>query len=85
MPYIKKENRKKFQGVLNEICDNAAPKDAGELNYFLTKIVHSYLNNHEGYQAANDVMGALEGVKLELYRKVIAPYEDDKILENGDV
>jgi len=85
MPYIKKELRKKFKGLLNEICDSATPQNAGELNYFITKIVHTYLQNHPGYQGANDVMGALEGVKLELYRRIIAEYEDEKIKENGDV
>jgi hypothetical protein len=30
-------------------------------------------------------MGVLESAKLELYRRKIAPYEDDKIAENGDV
>ena len=30
-------------------------------------------------------MGALECAKLELYRRVAAPYEDVKIMENGDV
>jgi len=33
----------------------------------------------------NAIIGALECAKLELYRRVAAPYEDDKIAENGDV
>jgi hypothetical protein len=41
--------------------------------------------NGENYQHFNDVLGALEGAKLELYRRRIAPYEDTKIVENGDV
>jgi hypothetical protein len=31
------------------------------------------------------VIGALENCKMELYRRKIAPYEDIKIEENGDV
>ena len=31
------------------------------------------------------LIGVLECAKLELYRRVAAPYEDDKIDENGDV
>jgi len=34
---------------------------------------------------AGDAIGALECAKLELYRRVAAPYEDTKIAENGDV
>jgi len=37
------------------------------------------------YQNINDLLGALEGAKLELYRRVAAPYEDEKVESNGDV
>jgi len=37
------------------------------------------------YTFINDCVGALEGAKLELYRRVASPYEDKKIAENGDV
>jgi hypothetical protein len=61
-------------------------KTAGELNYSLTQVVLTYLqNNGLSYQHINDAIGALEGAKLELYRRVAAPYEDTKIAENGDV
>jgi hypothetical protein len=33
----------------------------------------------------NDVVGALEGAKAEFQRIVVAPYEDKKMAENGDV
>ncbi len=33
----------------------------------------------------NAVVGALECAKLELYRRMVAPYENGKIAENGDV
>ena len=38
-----------------------------------------------GYQHVNDALGALEGAKLELYRRVAAPYENDKAVQHGDV
>lgn len=78
MPYIKKEQRKYviISGALN----------AGELNYEITQIINRYLiKKEEKYQTYNDIIGALEGAKLELYRRKIAPYEDLKIKENGDV
>ena len=37
------------------------------------------------YANANKLMGVLECSKLELYRRLIAPYEDTKVNENGDV
>jgi hypothetical protein len=38
-----------------------------------------------GYAEINEVVGVLECCKLELYRRLAAPYEDTKIKENGDV
>ena len=33
----------------------------------------------------NEAIGALECATLELYRRKVAPYEDGKIAENGEV
>lgn len=81
MPYIKQHQR--------ELLDDAygpEPVDAGELNYVFTVIAHSYWKRcGKNYQAFNDIIGALEGCKLELYRRHVGPYEDIKIEENGDV
>jgi len=37
------------------------------------------------YSNLNELIGVLECAKLELYRRVAAPYEDEKALINGDV
>jgi hypothetical protein len=80
MPYIKKERR-------DAIMSGDEPRDAGELNFALTTIVDKYLQNRGGlrYAHINEVVGALECAKLELYRRVAAPYEDQKMKESGDV
>ena len=58
----------------------------GELNFQLTVLIDNYLqNNGMSYQSINDCLGALEGAKLEAYRRVFALYEDTKIEVNGDV
>lgn len=83
MPYIAQGRRKEIDEY---IIDNFAIKNAGELNYLLTKLIRNYFNfNGRRYQQINDIVGALEGAKMEFYRRVAAPYEDKKILENGDV
>jgi hypothetical protein len=63
------------------------PVTIGDLNYILTKACNAYLNRLlvKNYQGYNDVIGALECCKLEMYRRSIAPYEDNKIAEHGDV
>lgn len=81
MPYINQDARDRL-----DFEDGAFPETAGELNYVLTLIAHEYWEaNGQNYQAFNDILGALEGCKLELYRRKIAPYEDEKIWQNGDV
>jgi len=37
------------------------------------------------YRTINDILGALEGAKLEFYRRVAVPYENSKLSENGDI
>jgi hypothetical protein len=78
MPYIKNMRR--------ELIDAGdRPESAGELNYKLTKILLDYLGPDFNYQRINDAVGALECCKMELYRRLVAPYEDVKIASNGDV
>ncbi len=79
MPYVKKSDRIR----LDEEGDAQTP---GELNYIITKTVDAYLNRTPcNYANYNEVIGVLECAKLELYRRVIAEYEDLKMAENGDV
>jgi len=80
MPYIKKEDRKIWEDMAL-----ALPKTAGELNYVLTKIALVYLPDVPRYNDYNEVIGVLECMKQEFYRRAVAPYEDKKIKENGDV
>jgi hypothetical protein len=37
------------------------------------------------YADYNSIIGVLECAKLEIYRRTAAPYEDEKIEQNGDV
>ena len=80
MPYISKIRRDEmFEG-------DPTPLTVGELNFLLTMVVKEYLNSKGlSYRTINDIMGALEGAKLEFYRRVAGPYEDNKITENGDI
>lgn len=82
MPYIKKERREE---LTNDLVSKAMV-NPGELNYMITQLLIDYrFANGMSYQTINDIVGALEGAKIEFYRRVAAPYEDKKIKENGDV
>lgn len=81
MPYIKQEDRMR---LASDIFNG--PANAGELNYVLTQACIEYFVNNGGrYQQINDVVGALEGAKLEFYRRLAAPYENEKAHANGDL
>lgn len=78
MPYIKQEDR-------GRVAIRGADT-GGELNYEITTLVRGYVSRKGlSYQVISDIVCALEGAKLEFYRRVAAPYEDNKIKENGDV
>lgn len=80
MPYIDQDARKRIDG-------GSAPENAGELNYAITRLVDEYLIAKGGirYAHLNEVVGVLECAKLEVYRRLAAPYEDEKITHSGDV
>src|SRR5690606_4700034 len=80
MPYNEAQARERIDG-------GGAPATAGELNYAITRLVDAYLTARGGlrYAHLNEVVGALECAKLELYRRLAAPYEDEKRRETGDV
>lgn len=92
MPYLKKEDRKIFINTLSKlgsIFDTVRTNQrltAGTLNFLFTKISHLYISTMgQNYQHYNDIIGALEGAKLELYRRKVAIYENLKEDVNGDV
>ena len=81
MPYIKDKRRKELAWT-----DCYSAQTPGELNYVITVLLQEYVKQRgESYQTYNDIVGTLENCKLELYRRKIAIYEEEKIKENGDV
>lgn len=84
MPYIKKEDRTNFDKWLASA--EFAPDTAGELNYVISCICRDYLiAKGQNYSNMNEIIGVLECAKIEMYRRIMMPYEDKKINENGDI
>jgi hypothetical protein len=84
MPYIKQDARHIFESHINNLATDA--ENAGDLNYIITKMLHLYLKKKGlRYANCNEVIGALECCKLEMYRVLVGRYEDDKIIENSGV
>ena len=91
MPYIQKKERiflepaiSKMVAEINDLAHDNPTGLHGTLNYVITRLVLDTLPEKR-YSHINNAVGALECAKLELYRRLAAPYEDLKATENGDV
>ena len=84
MPYIDPEKRKEFESILDQL-DNISIR-TGDMNYFISSVLHRWIRKYKlCYDMLNSIVGVLECIKLELYRMIAAPYEDQKKEENGPV
>ena len=86
MPYIEPSQRMPLDPLIEKLA-NALPETefAGQLNYIISKIAAHLLHEKLSYARVNEIIGAVECAKQELYRRVAGPYEDTKIDQNGDV
>lgn len=86
MPYLTPEKRAEIHNDLLNVGIHFIPSCAGDVNYIVSKLVSGYIGyNGLNYATVNEMIGALECAKLELYRMVAGPYEDKKMNENGEV
>ena len=94
MPYIKQDKRDVLDAHIDNLhralvdleLDDSNNNTEGNLNYTITRLIKLvYGNQTTSYRDVNDVIGMLECVQLEYYRKLAGPYEDVKESENGAV
>lgn len=84
MPYIPKIERSSLKESARQSA--ALIETPGQLNFFITRVAAEYLERETTcYLTIGEVIGTLECVKLEFYRRVVSLYEDKKRKENGDV
>lgn len=88
MPYIRTGERQQYQAALDEIA-RLVPQDRqlrpGHMNYVISLLIRKVYGDRLRYADHNEVLGVLQGVSLEFYRRHTAPYEDQKIAEEGDL
>lgn len=85
MLYIAKEKRPAIDKLLEPLIIylKALPTDKqdGSLNYVVTKIIkHLY---PQTYFHLNRALGVLTAITHELYRRIVAPFEDTKMIKEG--
>jgi hypothetical protein len=90
MPYIKKENRERWQPVIAEfkrvIQDTSNSTPIGEINYLITQLLLEYAKSETiCYTTFNSIIGVLANIQQEFYRRAVVPYEETKKTEHGDV
>jgi hypothetical protein len=95
MPYILKQARKRYdehiEKLVQELLSSAelnSPKNndklCGELNYIIFRLA-KLLCEPMDYARINTIIGAIESSKVEFQRRIVAPYENEKIQTNGDI
>ena len=84
MPYIKEEDKPKFDRQLRPLSQLIM--SLGELNYCCTVLMREEVRKRgEKYEKLSAIHGAVRDAADEFKRRVVDVYEDQKILENGDV
>jgi hypothetical protein len=82
MPYIKPENRKDMDEIV-ELMAKKPVKVDGDLNYILYKFCKYHVK--PSYNNLKNFCGELEECAAEIRRRILSEYENGKIKENGDV
>jgi hypothetical protein len=57
----------------------------GDVNYVISSVLWNMFDFNPSYANGNDIVGVLECIKQEFIRRKLSPYEDKKIVENGDI
>jgi len=80
VPYIPQNKRPPLDIIVRQMAD---VKPNGELNYLL--FAYALRNIKPSYNNYKELIGELNCAIEEIRRRLLDPYEDLKIKENGDV
>lgn len=88
MPYIVKTEREQIDYYVDGVLESC--HSWGAVNYAVSTLVTKFLKHicfsgKLSYENLQNAMGLFECAKEEFYRRVVVPYEEKKIKENGDV
>lgn len=82
MPYIAQERRPAIDNAVSQLPEDMT---VGDLNYTITRILDREIKlKGLSYTVCNNLLGMIYCVGQEFYRRVVTPYEEKKIAENGD-
>jgi len=90
MPYIKGERRKPLDYWLDPLIEalrkatEMGEKNTGDSVYVVYKIL-KYVYGDGNFEVKSNAEKVVNSAIREYYRKIMAPYEDKKSEENGDI
>jgi len=91
MPYLLDKDKKKVierggEDLENYYSSLSAQDFAGHLNFLNFFLVKKWIKkNGQKYWIFSLFVGTLVCCVLEIYRRLVAPYEEEKIKSSGDV
>ena len=84
MPYIKTGGRLPLDILIGSLAEKIRSK--GDLNYVICELVGQLIVNTKiSYTQISEWIDGVDGAENELRRRLLDPYEDLKIVENGDL
>ena len=86
MPYTKEEDRTAMMRKAIDVLTDEI-KNKGDLNYTICQLTGQLIlkTGGMGYTNVSNWIDGVHGAERELTRRLLNPYEDLKIEENGDV
>ena len=90
MPYVLPERRNllvRFDEKSRQLAVSTLEiTSPGDLAFVFYRLCQLYIiRNGRKFETLNGLVGVLETTKGEVSRRILAPYEDRKMRENGDV
>lgn len=96
MPYVSEEDRAELDDCIDQLTGCIRdikhslnnPHDfsiyLGRINYCFSRVIGGLMGN-PSYTKIAMITGVLENIKQEFYRRIAEPYENQKIVQNGDI
>jgi len=85
MPYIKDKDKDEMTDPIEDL--KLCIESKGDLNYAICQLVGKLILDSDriSYTQMSEWIDAVHDAEAELRRRLLNPYEDIKIFENGDV
>ena len=85
MPYIDPGDRLNYEDEVIQLVERLENQPIGHVNYVVSLLLWKLFDKNPSYTKANELHGVTGCVASEFYRRKVAPYEDQKMVENGDI